>query len=111
MRRRRFTDAQIEKWGDNGGGVHNIACVDERFRGGVGKLSKAGDGLLGSDKGADGVDGETLVEIGKLERERIIGRVRGHCSGFTNSTREIKAVQGRDTHHYKRQHLEYLGLP
>ena len=110
MRRRRFTDAQIEKWGNNGG-VRDIACVDERFRGGVGELGKAGGGLLRSDKGANRVDVEILVEVGELERERVLWRIRGYGTGFTHSTREIKAVQGSDTHHCKRQHLGYPALP
>ena len=109
MRRRRFTDAQIEKWRDDSG-VGDIPCVDERFRGGVGELGKAGGGLLRSDKGADRVDAEILVEVGELERERVIGSVWGRCSSFTNSMRESDAVQGSDTHHYKRQHLGHLAL-
>ena len=110
MRRRRFTDAQVEKWGDDGG-VHNIPCVDECFRGGVGELGKAGGGLLRSDKGADRVDIEILVEVGQLERERVIRRVGGYGTGFIYSTRQINAAQGSDTHHCKRQHLGYPALP
>ena len=110
MRRRRFTDAQIEKWGDNGG-VRNIPRVDECFRGGVGELGKAGGGLLRSDKGADRVDVKIFVEVGEFERERVIWRVGGRGTRFSNSTRETKAAQGSDTHHCKRQHLEYPALP
>ena len=111
MRGGGFTDAQIEQWGDNNGGVHDIACVDERFRGGVGELGKASGGLLRSDKGADRVDVEVLVEVGQLEGERVVGRVGGHSTGFIHSTSETNAVQGMDTHHCKRQHLGHLGLP
>ena len=110
MRRGRFTNAQIEQWGDNGG-VRDIPCVDERLRGGVGELGKAGGGLLCSDKGADRVDVEVLVEVGQLEGERVVGRVGGRCTGFTHSASESEAVQGSDTHHCTRQHLEHLGLP
>lgn len=110
MRRRRFTDAQIEKWRDDGG-IRDIPCVDEGFGGGVGELGEAVDGVLRGDKGADRVDVEILVEVGQLERERVIGRVRGRCTGFTNSMRGTQAVQGRDPHHYRRQHLEYPALP
>ena len=93
MRRRGFTDAKIEKWGDNGG-VRDIPCVDERFCGGVGELGKAGGGLLRGDKGADRVDVEILVEVGELERERVVGRVRGRCSGCIYLTGASNAVQG-----------------
>jgi hypothetical protein len=110
MRRRRFADAQIEKRGDDGG-VQDIPRIDECFRWGVGELGKAGGGLLRSDKGADCVDVEIFVEIGELERERVIGRVGGQCTAFTDSTRETNAVQGSDTHHCKRQHLGYPAMP
>ena len=86
MCRCRFADAQIEKRGDNGG-VQNISRVDESFRGRVRELGKAGGGLLRSDKGARRVDGEGLVEIGELERERVVGRIGGHRSGLADSTR------------------------
>lgn len=47
--------------------------------------------MLRSDKGADGVDVEVFVEIGELERERVIGRVGGYCTGFSQTlTREKK---------------------
>ena len=110
MRCRRFTDAQIEKWRDNSG-VHDIPCVDECFRGGVGELGKAGGGLLRSDKGADCIDVEIFVEVGEFERERVIRRVGSYGTGFTHSTRETNAAQDSDTHHCKRQHLGYPALP
>lgn len=44
--------------------------------------------MLSSDKGADRVDVEIFVEVGELERERIIGRVGGHCTAFTGSTKK-----------------------
>ncbi len=47
-----------------------------------------------SDKGADRVDVEIFVEIGELERERVIGRVRGQCTAFTDSTRENQRGSG-----------------
>ena len=110
MRRRRFPDAQIEQWGDDGG-VHDIPRVNERFRGGIGELGEAGDGLLGGDEGADRVDVKILVEVGQLEGKRVVGRVGGHGTGFIYSTSETNRFQGRDTHHCKRQHLGHLGLP
>ena len=110
MRRRRFTDTQIEKRGNNGG-VHDIPCVDECFRGGVGELGKAGGGLLRSDEGAYRIDIEIFVEVGEFERERVIGRVGGYGTGFIYSTRQINAAQGSDTHHCKRQHLGCPALP
>ena len=110
MRRRRFADAQIEQRGNNGG-VHDVSRVDECFRCGVGKLGEAGGCLLRSDKGADRVDVEIFVEVGELERERVIGRVGGHCSAFTDSMRETNAAHGSDTHHCKRQHLGYPAMP
>ena len=94
MRRRRFTNAQIEKRGNNRG-VHDIPSVDERFRCRVGELRKAGGGLLSSDKGADRVDVEIFVEVGELERERIIGRIGGHCTAFTGSTKNYKRGSGQ----------------
>lgn len=94
MRRRRFADAQIEKRGRDDG-VQDISRVDECFRCWVGELGEADGGLLRSDEGADGVDVEIFVEIGELERERVIGRAGGHCTAFTDSTRETNAVQGQ----------------
>jgi len=41
---------------------------------------------LRSDKGADRVDVEIFVEVGELERERVVGRVGGHCTDFTDLT-------------------------
>lgn len=86
MRRRRFADAQIEKRGNNGG-VQDISRVDECFRCGVGELGETIGGLLRSDKSAARVDVERFIEIGDLEREGVIGRVGGHCTAFTDSTR------------------------
>ena len=110
MRRRRFTDAQIEQWGENDG-VQDVPRVDERFRGGLGELGEASDGLLRGDEGADRVDVEILVEVGQLEGERVVGRIGGRGTGFIYSTSESNGVQGRDTHHCRRQHLGHLGLP
>lgn len=86
MRRRRFADAQIEKRGNNGG-VQDISRVDECFRCGVGELGEAVGGLLRGDKSAARVDVERFIEIRELERERVIGRVGGRCTAFTDSTR------------------------
>ena len=97
VRRRRFADAQIQKREDDGG-VEDVSRVDEGFRCRVGELGEAGDGLLRSDKGADRVDVGIFGEIGELERERVIGRVGGHCSAFTDSTRE-KSTQFRAVLH------------
>ena len=74
-------------------------------------MGKAGGSLLRSDKGADRIGVEIFVEVGELERERVIGRVGGHSVAFTNSTRRTDAIQGIDTHHYKGQHWGYPGLP
>ena len=46
--------------------------------------------MLRSDKGADSVDVEVFVEIGELERERVIGRVGGHCSAFSQTFNKRK---------------------
>ena len=97
MCRRRFTDAQIEKRGDDGR-VQDIPRVDECFGRGVGELGEARGGLLRGGKGADGVDVEILVEIGEGQRERVIGRVGGRRTAFlTQRQREKKkraAVSG-----------------
>ena len=85
MRRGRFADAQVEKRGHNGR-VENIARVDESLGRRVRELGEAGGGQLGGDEGAGRVDVEVFGEIGELEREGVLGRVRGHCSGFTDST-------------------------
>ena len=87
MRRRRFADTQIEKRGDDGG-IEDVSRVDEGFRCRVGELGEAGGGLLRGDKGAESVDVGVFGEIGELKRERVIGRVGGHCTAFTDSTRE-----------------------
>ena len=110
MRRRHFANAQIEKPGEYGG-IHDVSCVDECSRGWVGELGEAGDGLLRSDEGANRIGVEIFVEIGKLERERVVGRIRGHSSAFTDSTRETSAVQGSGSYHCKRQHLGYPTMP
>ena len=44
--------------------------------------------MLRGDKGAESVDVGVFGEIGELERERVVGRVGGHCAAFTDSTRE-----------------------
>ena len=111
MRRRRFADAQVEKRGEDGG-VEDVARVDEGLRCRVGELGEAGDGLLRSDKGTESVDVGIFGEIGEWERERVIGRAGGHCTGFTDSMREkSNAVQGFYTHRCKRQRLGYPEIP
>ena len=77
----------VAKRGDDGG-VEDVARVDEGLRCRVGELGEAGDGLLRGDKGAESVDVGIFGKIGELERERVIGRVGGHCTAFTDSTRE-----------------------
>ena len=98
VRCRRFADSQIKKWGDNGG-VHDVSRVDECFRCGIGELGETGGCLLRGDKGADGVDVEVFVKVGELERERVIGRVGGHCTAFVHRLNKGKtksgAVQGQ----------------
>lgn len=94
MRSRRFADAQIEKWGDDGG-VEDVSRVDEGFRCRVRELGEAGGGLLRGDKGAESVDVGVFGEIGELQRERVVGRVGGHCAAFTDSTGEYQRASGQ----------------
>lgn len=44
-----------------------------------------------------------LIEIGELDRERVLGRVGSHCAAFRDSMRESNVAQGSGTPHCKRQ--------
>lgn len=72
----RLANALGEKFWEDGD-VQDIASVDEGACGRIRELCKARDGLLRGDKGTVDVDGRVAAEVGKGEREGVVGGCEG----------------------------------